>query len=908
MTDKAFRVRRYIFAVFAVLIAAILRAAIGHFGVRIPFVTFYPAVMIAAIYGGMRVGLLATGLSALMVATFWLEPAGPWVSDPADLIILTIFITTCIMLSYTSELMYRALTRAKEAEAQVKLAAERERAAIVIQENEERLRLAIESGNLGTWDFNPQTGEINWSDRCKEMFGLPPVANIDYQIFMDHVHPEDRQQVQDAEKAAMDHFGNGRLNIEFRSKWPDGTERWLASTAKVFFSDANGRPKAVRMIGTLADITGRREIEDALRESEQRFRVMANTIPQLAWIAKADGHIYWYNQRWYEYTGTTPEQMEGWGWTSVHDPHALPGVLERWKESIVTGKPFDMTFPLRGADGKFRQFLTRVQPVKNADGEVIQWCGTNTDVTERMRLEQELHENQSRLDLALRSAQMGVWHFDIVENRRVFDDQVCHLLGIDSEKFTGTAEEFFNVIHRDDHQKIRDALARAIHHHAQYETEYRAIWPDESIHYINARGSVVFDDKGHPVRLNGIIWDISDRKQMEEDLRKSRDELELHVRERTAELQEANKILRGQAALLEMAHDAILVRDKEGKITFWNSGATRTYGFSKDESIGRVTHELLRTRFPEPLTQIEEQIAKYGAWEGELSHTTSRGDEIIVESRWALQSDIDGKPIGILEINRDVTERKRAEEALRSNMERLEIINSELQEFAFVASHDLQEPLRKIQTFCDLTKQRCATSLDLAGQDYIERIINSAARMRQLLDDLLQYSRIAASPQPFRRVDLGKVLREAVEVFEQKIKETGAVFEIKDMPKIEMDESQMVRLFQNLIGNALKFRGEARPHILVSAACSGNNLCDIIVKDNGIGFDQIYAERIFKPFQRLHGRNQYEGTGIGLAICRKIAERHGGTIRAESEPGKGSTFILSLPEKQMEKEVKAARG
>ncbi len=631
-------IRAYIAAVLIVAAASALRAAIGTLGVRIPFVTFYPAVMIAGIYGGMRAGLLATGLSAFLTAYFWLDPPGLWVSAPADQLILLIFVATCILLSYTADRMYRALERAKEADAQLEIAAERETAGI------------------------------------------------------------------------------------------------------------------------------------AIRQSEERFRVMANSIPQLAWIARADGYIYWYNSRWYAFTGTTPEQMEGWGWQSVHDPHTLPGVLERWGESISTGKPFEMVFPLRGADGKYRQFLTRAQPVKNADGEVIQWCGTNTDVTERMLLEAEL--------------------------------------------------------------------------------------------------------------------------------RKARDELELRVRERTAELEEANSILRDHAALLDLAHDAILVRDMNDAIVFWSNGATETYGFTRDEAIGKITNSFLHTKFPLPLDQIKEAVMHKGRWQGELEHTTSEQRKLIVESRWALKHDVNGNPTGFLEINRDITDRKIAEEALKANMSRLELINSELQEFAFVASHDLQEPLRKIMTFCDLTKQRCSTSLDDTGQDYLERIISSAERMRQLLGDLLEFSRVATRPEPFRKIDIGKIAREAADIFERRIKETRAIIEIRDMPKIEVDEGQIFRLFQNLIGNALKFRGQESPRIEVYSTCNGDKFCDIFVKDNGIGFEPQYAESIFKPFQRLHGRSQYEGTGMGLAICRKIAERHGGTIRVESEPGKGSTFIVRLPVKQ----------
>jgi len=241
---------------------------------------------------------------------------------------------------------------------------------------------------------------------------------------------------------------------------------------------------------------------------------------------------------------------------------------------------------------------------------------------------------------------------------------------------------------------------------------------------------------------------------------------------------------------------------------------------------------------------------------------------------------------------------QQAEETLRSNMARLELVNAELQEFAFVASHDLQEPLRKIQTFCDMARKRCGPVLDSTSQEYLGRVITSASRMRQLLDDLLQFSRVATRPEPFKGISLSKVVREAADVFEETLKQSGGVVEIEKLPDIEADETQILRLFQNLIGNALKFRSAEKPRIMVYAKQDDERVCQIFVKDNGIGFEQQYEELIFKPFQRLHGRSEYDGTGMGLAICRKIAERHGGSIRAESEPGRGSTFIIRLPLKQ----------
>jgi signal transduction histidine kinase len=238
---------------------------------------------------------------------------------------------------------------------------------------------------------------------------------------------------------------------------------------------------------------------------------------------------------------------------------------------------------------------------------------------------------------------------------------------------------------------------------------------------------------------------------------------------------------------------------------------------------------------------------------------------------------------------------------LSQTVARLELLNAELQEFAFIASHDLQEPLRKIQTFCDMAQKRSSSALDSTGREYLDRVLNSANRMRQLLRDLLAFSRVASRPEPFKELNLAKSAREAADVFEASIKETGCRLEIEDLPVIEADESQISQLFQNLIGNALKYRGSDSPSIRIYGNIEGH-VCEIRVEDNGIGFEQQFAERIFKPFQRLHGRSEYEGTGMGLAICRKIAERHGGTIRAQSEPGKGAKFIVRLPVNQVKLE------
>jgi PAS domain S-box-containing protein len=281
------------------------------------------------------------------------------------------------------------------------------------------------------------------------------------------------------------------------------------------------------------------------------------------------------------------------------------------------------------------------------------------------------------------------------------------------------------------------------------------------------------------------------------------------------------------------------------------------------------------------------------------------------EKRWLMTSklplyDQAGKIAGLVGIGRDITERRQAEEALRRSEEklrqftvRLEHSNRELQDFAYVASHDLQEPLRKIVVFGDRLKEKCGETLDAEPRDYLERMQKAAARMQTLINDLLTFSRVATKAHPMAPVDLAQVTREVVGDLEARIEQVQGRVEVGELPVIDAEALQMHQLLQNLIGNALKFhRPEAPPVVKVAARkfsdASGRELCELTVSDNGIGFDEKYLDRIFNVFQRLHSRGEFEGNGMGLAIVKKIALYHGGDITAKSTPGVGTTFILTL--------------
>jgi two-component system, NtrC family, sensor kinase len=289
-----------------------------------------------------------------------------------------------------------------------------------------------------------------------------------------------------------------------------------------------------------------------------------------------------------------------------------------------------------------------------------------------------------------------------------------------------------------------------------------------------------------------------------------------------------------------------------------------------------------------------------------------------VEGRCQLFRDKSGRPDRVVGIGMDGTERKLAEVKLREFTAQLEQSNRELQDFAYVASHDLQEPLRKIETFADRLRTKHGSGLGEEGCDYLVRMQNAATRMRTLVHDLLAFSRVTTQARPFVAVDLDAVARDVLIDLETLLERTGGSVQLENLPTIDADPTQMRQLLQNLIGNALKFRREGTPptvrvwsEALTSERKSGSTRmagCRLFVADNGIGFEEKYLDRIFNPFQRLHGRGEYEGTGIGLAICRKIAERHGGSITATSDPGQGATFIVTLPSKQSGSETRNERA
>jgi two-component system sensor kinase FixL len=343
--------------------------------------------------------------------------------------------------------------------------------------------------------------------------------------------------------------------------------------------------------------------------------------------------------------------------------------------------------------------------------------------------------------------------------------------------------------------------------------------------------------------------------------------------------------------------------DRNGILLCVNQAECELLGFNAEEMVGRPIWDFMAAEDREKTrTGLLQRIAdEQPLVPLEREYKRRDGSSVVMEIHQKRIRDAAGRATGLRTFLLDITERKRAEKTLLEQADKLGRSNSELEQFAYVASHDLQEPLRKIQAFGDRLKTKHEAGLGPEGLDYLTRMQNAAGRMQILIQDLLSLSRVASNSKPFTPVDLGDVVRTVVSDLEMRIQDASGHVEIGALPVIFGDRGQMAQLFQNLIGNGIKFRKpnekpvvriESKRHTLASGAAGWQ----ITVEDNGIGFDQKYGDRIFQIFQRLHGRSEYEGTGIGLAICRKIVDRHGGDITAHSSPGAGARFVIALPQ------------
>jgi PAS domain S-box-containing protein len=447
------------------------------------------------------------------------------------------------------------------------------------------------------------------------------------------------------------------------------------------------------------------------------------------------------------------------------------------------------------------------------------------------------------------------------------------------EKLTGyTVQEIAEQpaslwIHPDDIVPMGLVWERAFAGHT-YAGDYRVITKTGQLKWCHAEGGPIYDETGQQIGVQASVRDITERKQAEAALRESEERFK---------------------ALVQHAVDLTTIVDAAGVIRYISPAVERIGGYHVDELVGVRMADLVH---PDDLVSMLQKhqerldqpgvpvlgVARFRHRDGSWRYLEGYGTNYL-----------DNPAIrGIVFNSRDVTEQKQTEAELAMRAEELARSNEELQRFAYVASHDLQEPLRMVASYTQLLQRRYADKLDADANEFIEYAVDGARRMQQLIRDLLEYSRVGTRAKEPRPVDAAAALDDALANLHIALAESGAEIRRGPLPVVLADASQLTQVFQNLIGNAIKFRGTAAPRIEVGAVRAGD-AWRFFVADNGIGIDPQHAERIFVIFQRLHTREEYPGTGIGLAICKKIVERHGGRIWVESRLGAGATFNFTLP-------------
>ena len=419
----------------------------------------------------------------------------------------------------------------------------------------------------------------------------------------------------------------------------------------------------------------------------------------------------------------------------------------------------------------------------------------------------------------------------------------------------------------------------------EYEKEY--VRKDGSIAPISLRTILVRDLEGQPIRFMGIVRDITELKEKEEALKASE---------------------RRYRSLFDLSHDGVVFVGLDGPVEEANPAYLDMLGYQLDELVGMTYQQLTPPRWAAMEADIvaEQLLSRGYTDEYEKEYIRKGGSVFPVAVRAILVRDETGAPVRIMGIVRDITEQKQAKEALERHARDLARSNEELEQFAYVASHDLQEPLRKIRAFGALLADEKRESLDDEGQQYIDFMTDAAARMQTLVSDLLALSRVTTAAHPFEDLSLAEVFDTVLSDLSVRLEEAGGQVEVSATPTIEADRTQMEQLFRNLIGNALKFhRPGVPPRVTVEVAAQAQPIDAvpgpahaIVVTDNGIGFESSQGSKLFQPFKRLHARHQYEGAGIGLAICEKIVLRHHGRITASGTPGAGATFTVTLPRRQ----------
>jgi len=562
-------------------------------------------------------------------------------------------------------------------------------------------------------------------------------------------------------------------------------------------------------------------------------------------------------------------------------------------KAIEEKEPNEIVLHPHNGDTAYRKATST--PLLNEHGDVSFVLHSISDVPGLAM--NELSEREQTLELAMEIGELGIYRIDLETDTAHYSQRVMDWFGFDRRQVPLT--EVFPQIHENDRARVEQAFRGSLlgEQGGRHDLTYRVAGPDAPVRYLRSLGQVQLHE-GRPVSVSGMIQDVTEQVQTQQ-------RIEEMVADRTRELREAHESLSRandkQQEIINVFHTPLQVLEplfENGAIVDFRYKLTnKAYAAYADTTPDKIQDKRVGEVFP-------------GYFQTDSFTKVARTFETGISDTWEIHYDLDGLDLynemsatrmgGEVVVHfTDFTKLKNLQLDLMRKIEELERSNQHLEEFAHAASHDLKEPIRKIQVFTALLKDQLSSRLQETELQTFNRIENATSRMGLLVDDLLLYSHVSQHPLEMELVDLNKKLQRVLEDLELYIAEKGAEINIGPLPEVRGYRRQLQQMFQNLISNALKYSREGvRPRVDISArleAIDGQPCHIIEVRDNGIGFEQKYADKIFQMFARLHGKHEYSGTGIGLSIVKKVVETHGGKISATGVPGVGAVFTIHLP-------------
>jgi PAS domain S-box-containing protein len=803
-----------------------------------------------------------------------------------------------------------------------------------LRESEVHLARAQHLAHLGSWSWDIGSDRLICTEETYRLLGMQPGEIIPkYSDFLGFIHSEDRERV---EKAIQNSFVCGTINIEFRIIPKDADERYVHSEGSVAF-DSNGKPAV--MEGTIQDITERKRTENALRESERRFRSV---------LENSRDVIYRFNIQTgqYEYISPSAESVIGFSAdelkamdlkTSLEliHPDDLPAFRTMMARLEETDKE-DIIYRQRTRDGEYRWISNRLSLTRDSAGLPLYRTGNILDITERKREENAHKMLEESLQWSKRREELlagVVGRLLGTENPQAIVNDICR----ETMEFLD-CDVFFNYLINPKENRLHLNACAGI----PDEEAGRIEWLDlgvavcgcadrDSCRIVAEHISSSSDPRTdlvksygvqayacHPLLVEGEVIgtisfgtrsrptfsdaEIAVMKSVADSIAVAMHRLGINrdIHEINENLLRSEQQLRETQQYLEnlitYANAPIIVWDPQLHITHFNHAFERLTGRGAEEVIGKNIDLLFPEKYLTQSIGLIKKTAEGEKWETVEIPILHRNGEIktVLWNSATLYAPDGKQVISTIAQGQDITDRKEAEETLQRYVENLKRSNEDLERFAYIASHDLQEPLRNVVNFSQLLSRRYQGKLNADADEYIGYIVEGGKRMQALVQDLLEYSRVHTKGQAFQPVNCDEVVDQVTRNLQVTIKESNAVIQTGPLPTVLADPTQLTLVFQNLLGNAIKFRREESPYIHISAE-KREDMWKFVVRDNGIGIDPAFFDKIFVIFQRLHTREKYPGTGVGLAIVKKIIERHGGEIWVESEIGKGSTFYFTLP-------------